>query len=171
MNINRWRYGDTKPVLGLVNPGTEIEIGDLVYQEIDDIRPASAIPNQGSTPANQRYFVCRFLGHASQRHRANHTPADDNDARCNTAGVHEYECAAQAVAYPLGERFGPAADAAGTGLQDQFVVRVGADDLAVGRLARRAAIGATSVLIELISEVMAGGLDAETCVSSSSSGE
>lgn len=37
----RWRYGDTNPVVAAVDAATVIEIGDLLFQEVDDARPAS----------------------------------------------------------------------------------------------------------------------------------
>lgn len=176
-NVNRWKYGDTRPVVGRASLGLLQEIGDLVYQEQFapyTIRPASAVPDQGSTQANQLYFGCRFLGHLSQQFRPNHDPADLAEVRVNTAAVHEYPCAALAADLPIGTPFAPAADVAGTGLQDQVVVALdwGTNDARViGRLARRAIAADTMVYIELISEVMQGGADADQCSGSSSSGE
>ena len=179
MNINRWKYGDCFPVVMPCNEGTEIEIGDLCYVEgahpeqaacaLGDARPASAIPWQGSLAETRRYFACRFLGHASQQHRANHDPADDTDLRFNAKGVHEYACSSQQ--WEIGDLVAPAVDAAGTGLQDQVVCRVTEDDQAIGRVARREPVANTRVYIELTSEIMFGGITGETCSGSSSSGE
>jgi len=178
-NKNRWKYGDTKPVIAVCNEGQAIEIGDLCYMEgahpeqaaatLGDARPASGIPWQGSLAETRRYFACRFLGHASQQHRANHDPADDTELRFNTAGVHEYVCSSQQ--WEIGDLVAPAVDAAGTGLQDQAVCRVTSDDQAIGRVAKREAVANTRVYVELVSEVMHGGVDGETCSGSSSSGE
>lgn len=170
-NINRYKYGDTKPVVARCNEGTGIEIGDLCYLEgvqggTKDLRPASAIPDQGSASANRVYFACRFLGHASQQHRANQDPADDRDLRVNTAGVHKYACASQV--WEIGDRVGVSENAAGTALLDQTVVQVFADDEAIGRVARREATAKTEVYVELFSEVMAGGADGGSCSGSSS---
>lgn len=174
-NVNRWKYGDTDPVVAVCREGTAIEIGDLVYQATSnvlfDVRPASAIPNQGSLVANQEYFACRFLGHASQQHRANQDPADFCELRVGTRGSYEYPCQALTRRLPLGTFFGPEADAAGTGLRNQMVAEVAEERQAVGRLARIANVGDTTVLIRLVSEVMEGGLELGTCSGSSSSGE
>jgi hypothetical protein len=37
----RWRYGETNPVVAAVDSGTVVEIGDLVYQYVDQAWPAS----------------------------------------------------------------------------------------------------------------------------------
>ena len=39
-NTMRWRYGDTCPVMLPVDSATVIEIGDLVYLDADDAKPA-----------------------------------------------------------------------------------------------------------------------------------
>ena len=66
----RWRYGDTNPVIAAVDAATVIEIGDLVYQETDDVRPASSQADQNTKEANQELFTTKFLGVAMQRSRA-----------------------------------------------------------------------------------------------------
>ncbi len=37
----RWRYGDTNAVVAAVDADTVIEIGDLLWQDVDDAKPAS----------------------------------------------------------------------------------------------------------------------------------
>jgi hypothetical protein len=44
----RWRYGETNPVLVPVDSRTVIEIGDLVYLDTDDAKPASAQADQSA---------------------------------------------------------------------------------------------------------------------------
>ena len=36
----RWRYGETNPVVAEVDSTTVIEIGDLLYLDGDDVKPA-----------------------------------------------------------------------------------------------------------------------------------
>ena len=66
----RWRYGDTNPVVAAVDAATVIEIGDLLWQDTDDAKPASALANQGGKTANQEAFAHAFLGVAMQRSRS-----------------------------------------------------------------------------------------------------
>ena len=71
----RWRYGDTNPVVAAVDPSTVIEIGDLVYLDADDVKPASAQADQGTETDNQALFADNFLGVAMQRSRLGDTDA------------------------------------------------------------------------------------------------
>src|SRR3972149_4143422 len=84
----RWRYGDTNPVIAAVDADTVIEIGDLVYQETDDARPASSQADQGTKEANQTLFASKFLGVAMQRSRAGETAP----IRVAATGVFEFDC-------------------------------------------------------------------------------
>ena len=56
----RWRYGETNPIVLPVDSATVIEIGDLVYLEIDDVRPASSLADQGTEAQNQEAFHDQF---------------------------------------------------------------------------------------------------------------
>ena len=44
----RWRYGDTNPVVAAVDSATVIEIGDLVWQDTDDAKPAQLLTPEGT---------------------------------------------------------------------------------------------------------------------------
>jgi len=175
-NKNRWKYGDTKPVVGAAGHAVAIHIGDLVYQEevsgAWNIEPASAAPKEGNLAQQQEYFCCRFLGHASEQFRADQTPKDLCELRVNARGVHEYDCVALTHTMGLGTFFGPAGAGAqpAAGLLNQTVVEGAEERRAVGRLARRVAVGDKTVYIELFSEIMDGGLESGTCSGSSSSG-
>ena len=176
MANNRWKYGDTKPVVARCNLGTTIDIGDLVFlfgalSGLRDLRRASDIPDQGSLAANQHWFKCRFLGHASERHRPHHDPLDNPDLRVNSAGVHEYDCASST--WEIGDYVGVAENAAGDRLLDQTVIRVpneatNANERIIGVVARREPVARTRVFIQLISEVLAGGIEGGVCSGSSS---
>ena len=84
----RWRYGDTNPVVAAVDSGTVIEIGDLIYQDTDDAKPASSQADQGSETANQELFADNFLGVAMQRSRS----GDTDPVRVATTGAFEFDC-------------------------------------------------------------------------------
>ena len=106
----RWRYGDTNPVVAAVDSATVIEIGDLVYQDSDDAKPASSQADQGSETANQELFADNFLGVAMQRSRA----GDTVPIRVATTGVFEFDC--PSGTFELGDLLG------------QFTVGEGAAD-------------------------------------------
>ncbi|MBN2579247.1 MAG: hypothetical protein JXB10_09670 [Pirellulales bacterium] len=148
----RWRYGDTNPVIAAVDASTVIEIGDLIYQDVDDARPASSQVDQGSEETNQEYFALRFLGVAMQRSRADET----TPIRVATTGVFEFDCPSDT--FELGDFVGPDEHALGNALLSQQVAKVAESKLAVGRVTKRQAVAATSVLIDIRSTVMTGGV-------------
>jgi len=148
----RWRYGDTSPVVAAVHSETVIEIGDLLWQSVDNAQPASALSNQGGKAANQEAFAFQFLGVAMQRSRA----GDTAPIRVATTGVFEMDC--PATAFELGNLVGPDATTNGSALLNQQVAKVAASCCAVGRVARRAPTPATSVLVDIRSTIMTGGV-------------
>ena len=148
----RWRYGDTNPVVAAVDSTTVIEIGDLAYQATDDVRPASAQADQGSEMENQEVFVNNFLGVAMQRSRN----GDTSPVRVATTGVFEFDCPSNT--FELGDLVGPD-ETGGTTLMDQQVDKVAASRYAIGRVARREPSATTSVLVDIRSTVMTGGVE------------
>ena len=149
----RWRYGDTNPVVAAVDSATEIEIGDLLYLDTDDAKPASSQADQASETANQELFADKFLGVAMQR-----SPSGQSDPiRVATTGVFEYDC--PSGTFELGDLIGADENAAGNALLDQQVDKVTASKYAVGRVAKRVATAASSVLVDIRSTVMTGGVE------------
>ena len=148
----RWRYGDTNPVIAAVDSATAIEIGDLVYLDTDDAKPASSQADQGTETGNQSLFSDNFLGVAMQRSRA----GDSDPIRVATTGVFEFDCPSST--YELGDLVGVDEAAGGTALEDQQIAKVAAADQAIARVARRAPVAATNVLVDIRSTVMTGGI-------------
>jgi hypothetical protein len=148
----RWRYGDTNPVVAAVDTATVIEIGDLLYQEIDDVRPAAAQADMGSEGSNQEVFAHQFLGVAMQRSRTGET----GPVRVATTGVFEFDC--PSGAFELGDLAGVDENAAGDALLNQQVAKVDQSRYAIGRVAKRQTVAGTSVLVDIRSTVMTGGV-------------
>jgi len=149
----RWRWGDTNPVVAAVDSATEICIGDLVWQDTDDAKPASDQSDQGDDASNQEEFAANFLGVAMQRSRA----GDTTPIRVATTGVFEYACASSS--FELGDPIGPDENTAGDALLDQQVVAVDTPGRAVGRVAKRESAAATTVLVDIRSTIMTGGVE------------
>ena len=64
-DVHRFRHADPKRVRSYaVNSATVIEVGDLVYQEVDDIRPASDLTYAASLATAQGTFAKKFKGAA-----------------------------------------------------------------------------------------------------------
>jgi len=151
----RWRYGDTNPVIAAADSATVIEIGDLVWQDTDDAKPASSMAWDTSLAKTQDNLADTFLGVAMQRSRS----GDAVPVRVATSGVFEFDC--DAATFELGDLVGPA-KAAGNALLPQKVVKVTDPAYAIGRVAKRAATATTAVLVDMQSVVMYGGLRGAT---------
>jgi hypothetical protein len=149
----RWRYGDTNPVVAGVDSATVIEIGDLVWLDTDDAKPASAQTDQGSETANQERFADKFLGVAMQRSRS----GESSPIRVATTGVFELDC--PSGTFELGDLVGADENAAGNALLNQQVAKVTASRYAIARVAKREASAGTSVLVDVRSSVMTGGVE------------
>ena len=149
----RWRYGDTNPVVAAVDSATVIEIGDFVYQDTDDAKPAGSQADQSSETANQTLFAENFLGVAMQRSRS----GDTDPIRVASTGVFEFDC--PSGTFELGDLVGVDEASSSTALENQQVAPVAAAAYAVARVAKRVATAATSVLVEIRSTVMTGGIE------------
>ncbi len=150
-DILRWRYGDTSPVVIPVDSATVIEIGDLVYLDTDDAKPAGSLADGGSEAANQEAFHDLFAGVAMQRSRA----GDTDPIRVATRGVFEFPC--PSATFEVGDLIGASENGAGDALLDQQVEGVATANLAVGRCAKRVNPAATTVLVDIVATTSHGG--------------
>ncbi len=159
----RWRYGDTNPVVAAVDLAAVIEQGDLVYQDVDQARPAGLLPEVHEDTTLQRVFAKHFLGVAMQRSRS----GDTDPIRVATTGVFEFDC--PSGSFELGDLMGVDYELRGghpdvgngqesSRLLNQQVALVNDAKLAIARVAKRVAMAATSVLVDIRSTVM-GGID------------
>ena len=148
----RWRYGDTNPVVAAIDSASVIEIGDLLWLDSDDAKPASAQVDQGTETDNQSMLAAAFLGVAMQRSRS----GDTDPVRVATTGVFEFDC--PSGTFELGDLIGPDENSGGTLLMDQQVDDVASSSYAIARIAKRESAATTSVLIDIRSTVMTGGV-------------
>ena len=152
MDRMRWRYGDTNPVMAAVDSATEIELGDLLVLDTDDAKPAASLADQGTEATNQALLTTKFLGVAMQRSRA----GDVDPVRVATTGVFEYVC--PSGTFELGDLIGGDENAAGNALLNQQVSKVSDAQHAIGRVCRRVPAAATTVLVDIRSTIMTGGV-------------
>jgi uncharacterized protein DUF2190 len=150
-DILRWRYGDTSPIVLAVDSATVIEIGDLVYLDTDDAKPASSQADGGTEAANQEAFHDTFAGVAMQRSR----DGDTTPIRVATRGVFEFPC--PSATFEVGDLIGASENGGGTALLDQQVEGVATANLAIGRCAKRAPSATTTVLVEIEATISHGG--------------
>lgn len=153
-NTMRWRYGDTNPVMLPVLSDTVIEIGDLVYLDTNNAKPASSLADQGTLLMNQATFRDNFVGVAMQASQS----GDVASIRIATSGVFEFD--SDTNAYELGELIGPSENTAGNALEDQKIEGVSSIGNALGRCAKRVQPASSRVLIDVVSTIMRGGAQA-----------
>ena len=147
MDTMRWKYGDTNPVFPAVDSATEIEIGDLLWQDVDDAKPASCQPAKDRVTLSQNAFADNFLGVAMQRSRS----GDTNPIRVATTGVFEFDC--PSGTFELGVLMG-ADEALHGSLFNQRVASATRIGTGIGYVAKRVPTHATSVLVDIRSRVM-----------------
>ena len=149
----RWRYGDTNPVVAAVDAASVIEIGDLLWQDTDDAKPAASLSDLGTEAANQEALADAFLGVAMQRSRSGETAP----VRVATTGVFEFDC--PSGTFELGDMLGADENSAGNALLNQQVAKVSESRYAIGRVAKRQSAATTAVLIDIRSTIMTGGVE------------
>jgi predicted RecA/RadA family phage recombinase len=148
----RWVHGDTTHVLAPVESATVIEIGDLVYYDVNFAKPASMQAFQTVKTTNQSNFAGKFLGVAMQASPAGST----KPIRVSTSGVFEYDCTA--TTFELGNLVAIEENAGRTSLENQKLEKVTATTNAIGRVCRREGTSTTSVQVQLRSTVMHGAV-------------
>jgi hypothetical protein len=128
-----------------------IEIGDLVYLDTDDAKPASAQADQGTKISNQQLIHDIFAGVAMQASRS----GDTQPIRVATTGVFEFDSVSATA--EVGDLMGIDENVPGTALLNQTVIKVAAANAAVGRCAKRVNPAGTRVLVDVVSAVLKGG--------------
>lgn len=160
---SRHRWGEMNHVEAAVDADTVIEIGDLVWQDVDNAKPASMFapepaPTAPPVPEDvwQRLlpalFAEKFLGVAMQRSRKGET----DSIRVATTGVFEFDC--PSGTFELGDLVGVYYWIGGNQCLAQWVAPVACAKLAIGRVAKRVPTAATSVLVDVRSRLMTNGV-------------
>jgi hypothetical protein len=134
-----------------VDSATQIDVGDLVYLDTDDAKPASSQADQGTETANQQLFHDVFLGVAASGHTSG---SGASTIRVCVGGVLTFTCLTATL--EIGDLIGPDEDAGGTFLQDQVVAKVTTANAAIGRVVKRVSSG-TSVMVYVESSIVFGG--------------
>src|ERR1700759_2021673 len=147
-NTMRWRYGDNYPVVRPVDSATVIEIGDMVYLDTDDAKPASAQTDQGTKLSNQQLLHDIFAGVRMQASRS----GDTQPIRVATTGVFEFDCVSTTL--EVGDLMGADENVAGTALLTGTVIKVTAATNAIGRCAKRLNPAGTHVLVDIVSSTL-----------------
>jgi hypothetical protein len=139
----RWRYGDTNPMVAAVDAETVIEIGDMLWLDVDDAKPACMSQNP------VQVAMC-FLGVAMQRSREGQT----DPIHVATSGVFDMDCPLDT--YELGDLVG-AIQFADKPVCNQRIAKAakGASAYtAIGRVDKREVRPTGSVYVRIYSAVM-----------------
>lgn len=148
----RWQYGLINSVEAAVDAATVIELGDLLWQDVYDAKPALALGTRGNPIVDQGLFVAKFLGVAMQRSRS----GDTAPISVATTGVFQFDCSRST--FELGELIGPVFNACEDRLFNQRVIRVYRARHAIGRVTKYEHDLVGSVLVDIRSTVMTGGV-------------
>lgn len=149
----RWKYGRINVVVAAVAAATVIEIGDLLWQDGDEAKPALDQADLGNKIANQERFAENFLGVAMQWSRQ----GDTDPIRVATTGVFDFDCVKET--FRLGDFVGWDENIHSNVSLNQQVSKVFYSDCAIGRVAKREPSPACRVLVDIRSTVMTGGVD------------
>lgn len=125
-----------------------VEIGDLMFLDTDDAKPAASQADAGSEAANQAAFVPKFLGISCERKLAT-AAAGDIDVAVDA--VREMPCASET--YEIGDMVTVDEAASGTALENQKLVKTTDVTKAIGYAIQRYASATTTVLVRLMSNV------------------
>jgi hypothetical protein len=143
-NIQRFRHADPKRVIPYaVDSAQVIEIGDMVYQEVDDVRAASQI-TYGTLALAQARLARKFAGIAMTASASGET----TPVSVAKQGVFEMDCAA--AQFEIGDRVNADDNATPDALLDQQVIAVGENGIGLMRVAKRYSANTTRVICEII---------------------
>lgn len=149
-DVLRYRRGDANPIEARVDSATVIQIGDCVFLDTNDVKPAADLTFGGLGTA-QELFRQTFLGVSESRSRA----LDTAKLKIDQGGVHEFICAS--ATFNEMDLVGMDDNAGGTALENQTVIAVTDVSRAIGRVVRAEATAVTKVLVE-IKNMFSGGL-------------
>ena len=144
-NVQRWRR--SSGIIRMpVDSAEEIEVGDMMYQEVNDARNADSFSYvSANLDGTQMNFAAKFLGISMDRSDS----GDTADIGIRNSGHFEMDCVA--ATFEVGDLVAPDDDATPDNLLDQQVIRIGEDDGGpIGRVVRRYGSNTTRVLIELM---------------------
>ena len=123
-----------------------IDVGDLMYHDANDAKPASSQADQGTEILNQRTFARRFAGVATERHLV-----ADAAGTISVAPLWIGDVTCVSDTYEEGDLLTVDEAASGIVLLDQTVVKTTDPDLAIGWVMKREASATTTLRACLVS--------------------
>jgi hypothetical protein len=145
------KYPNLEVVTGAFDGSIAVDIDDLIYLDVDDLKPASSQSDQGTETKNQALFARNFAGVAKERKLVTET---DSGQTLDVVPVWLGEMTCASDTYEVGDLVTVDEAAGGTTLEDQKLVKTCDKALAIGYCTKREASAATTVNVCL----MAGAL-------------
>lgn len=141
---NRFQHADRRRIRRFaVDSATVIEIGDMLWQDTDDVKPASDYTWDTDLKTTRTQFAEDFVGVAFDASASGET----DDIAVYTRGTFVFECAA--ATFEIGDGVGPA-KASGNALEDQKVVAVPENDYgSIMTASKRYGSNTTGVEVEI----------------------
>lgn len=138
----------------------EVSVGDLMFHDTDDVKPASSMTDQGSEVLNQKYFRDRFVGISVEgRLSTNATAVIHYPVARDVIG--EYDCVSST--FEVGDLLAIAEQSSGTALEDTKLKKTTDSSLAIAVVTERSAIATTRVTCRITSShATVGGVNSSS---------
>lgn len=144
MGETRFRHADAKRAYRApVDSATVVEIGDLMWLDTDDVKPAADQASVADAATAQSTFAGVFAGVAMDASE----DGEDRDIVLARQGVFEYDIASGT--FELFAQVGVAATAGGDINDSQTISSGAADAGTIGFITRRYGAATTRVLVEI----------------------
>lgn len=153
MPVSQYQFGGTNPTIAPVLTAQAVAVGDLCGLSSGNVVRASDETWNTDLATTQTAFVTKFLGVSGQQKDANLARvfgnASDNLIRIDAGGIFEFDCAS--ANFAIGDLVG-CAKQTGNALENQKVVAVGSEALAIGRVTE-AGTSITRVKVQILSKL------------------
>lgn len=126
-NSFNYRFGQTEMVKFAVDSATVIEIGDLLFLDTDDVKPAADLTWNTNLATTQADFADAFAGVAVEQSASGDTALIDVDI----SPMSVYEFAVASTTYEVGNILGPDQSGGNALLSQQLEKAVAASSCAV----------------------------------------
>ena len=142
----RHRYGQQSIIRAAVDSATAIVMGDLVYLDTDDVKPASSQAWDTDLATTQTNFVNHFLGIALADHPAGSGNVLDFPVDISPESVYEMDCNEEA--HEIGDLLTPI-KATGNALVANTVKKTTTAAVGCARCTRRDPVASTTVMVRI----------------------
>jgi hypothetical protein len=102
-NAYNYRFGQVELVKMAVDSGTVIAVGDMLFHDTDDVKPAADFTWDTDLATTQGGFAAVFVGIAREQSASGDT--DSIDVDISSSSVYEFTIASAAV--EMDDSFGP----------------------------------------------------------------